>query len=490
MRTELLKFDPKVALGAIFGSLIAVGGFVLATFALEGAGFPLDDAWIHQVYARNLVESGTWSFQAAGGSAGSTSPLWSLLQVPAHLFGIQSFWWSLGLGSLQLVFLSILAASWLFGRHDLRGVAAAGTAALFAVEWHLVWAALSGMETLAAGFLGLLVLYLLERSRPHALMIGVLTGVGLWLRPDMLSLVLPVGVVWFFRLRRETEPWSWLLRWLAGVLVLSLPYLGFQMMIGGRPWPTTLYAKQAEYAVLRGLPLLGRFLEQWRAPSAGALAILYPGLLIWLIQTAKDRDWARLAPLVWAVAYISAFAWRLPVTYQHGRYVMPVIPVLLVLGMRGLLDFLERNPDRGPRWVLRRSWVASLGVVAVLFLVLGSRAYAKDVAIIQTEMVRTSRWISEHTEEGALIAAHDIGALGFYGERPILDMAGLVSPEVIPILRNESALAKLLERHSADYLMTFPDWYPSLSSASELVYSSGGKHSPAAGGTNMSVFRP
>ena len=54
----------------------AAGGAYLLTAALGygEAGFPLDDAWIHQVYARNLATTGVWAFVPGQTSAGSTSP--------------------------------------------------------------------------------------------------------------------------------------------------------------------------------------------------------------------------------------------------------------------------------------------------------------------------------------------------------------------------------------------------------------------------------
>lgn len=86
------------------------------------------------------------------------------------------------------------------------------------------------------------------------------------------------------------------------------------------------------------------------------------------------------------------------------------------------------------------------------------------------------------------IAAHDIGALGYFGDRMIIDLAGLVTPEVIPIIRSEDDLESFLDRNSADYLMTFPGWYPRLISGRELIYSTNSEFSPQVGGENMAVY--
>lgn len=472
------------------GAILTVLGFYLFALALEGPGFPLDDAWIHQTYARHLAEEGRWSFQTGDLSSGSTSPLWTLLLAPGHLLGIPPVVWAAALGSVLLALTAYLTASWLHGSLEARFSGRIWLAGLLVpLEWHLAWAALSGMEILAAGLLALVFSYSLMRREAEAFQLGLLLGLGVWLRPDLLSLGVAAGWFWIFRQARRPGRWSWAVRFAAGILVLFVPYLGFHWLTTGRPWPSTFYAKQAEYAVLRELPLLRRYFGQLLPPSAGLLAVVLPGLLAWISQKVAGRRWFDLAPLVWALTYIGAFALRLPVTYQHGRYMMPIIPVLLALAVEGGLRWLANLSDSPIRFVLRRAWPAAVVAGGAVFWVLGAQAYARDVAIIETEMVAAAEWVEGNTEENALVAAHDIGALGYYGRRPILDMAGLVSPEVIPILRDERELAALLDRKGAEYLMTFPEWYPALAAGREPVFSTGGEYSPTAGGSNMAVYR-
>jgi hypothetical protein len=108
--------------------------------------------------------------------------------------------------------------------------------------------------------------------------------------------------------------------------------------------------------------------------------------------------------------------------------------------------------------------------------------------VINTEMVATARWIAAHTPPGALIAAHDIGAVGYFGERRLIDLAGLVTPEVIPFLRDEARLAEYLDARQADFLMSFPGWYPLLTAGRVPVYMSSAGISPGLGGENMVVY--
>jgi len=161
----------------------------------------------------------------------------------------------------------------------------------------------------------------------------------------------------------------------------------------------------------------------------------------------------------------------------------------LVVGFEGIRIWYSQNGESRAKRFIHRVWVITLGAVVAIFWWQGSQAYALDVAIIETEMVKASRWIAENTESDSSIAAHDIGALGYFGNRGIIDLAGLVTPEVIPIIRSEVDLDSFLDQNYADYLMTFPGWYPRLVSGRELIYSTDSEFSPQAGGENMAIYR-
>jgi hypothetical protein len=469
---------------------LSVGGFLLISARTFGLGLPLDDAWIHQTYARNLVQFGEWAFLSGQPSSGSTAPLWTAMLAVGRWLHIDPIVWSYFLGGLFL-----MASAWICGKWlNLRsGVSLRWwffAASLLVLEWHLVWTSVSGMETTALILLFLLVLTWLDSQNWNSLGMGMLIGLGVWLRPDALSLLVPVA--WHVAFQNSNQRRRILHRMgfvLIGALLLIGPYMAFNYALSDELWPTTFYAKQAEYAVYREIPFFNRLWAQLTPPLAGLSALFVPGLVLATIGQARHGSWWRMAPLLWVLSYVGAYAIRLPVNYQHGRYAIPIIPVVLVLGMEGMKGWVESDARSVFRRLSSRAWLIALPVLAVIFWWLGARAYAQDVAIIETEMIAASRWISSHTEADALIAAHDIGALGYFGGRALVDMAGLVSPEVIPILRDEDALERFLDAREADYLMTFPGWYPELVEQAELIYTTDAPHSIEAGGENMAVYR-
>lgn len=473
-----------IAISAIF----SVACYLLAAGLTYRLGFPLDDAWIHQTYARNLAEFGEWAFIPHQPSGGSTAPLWSLLLAPGFLIGLSPLAWTYLLGTTILILMGLIAES------AVRGLASNYTSRVpwvgifISFEWHLVWAAASGMETLLSGLLVTLVLVMLATGKRNYLLVGLLIGASVWVRPDLITLLGPAilvlfldGLHWRFRL-------NGLLRLMIGFGIIFSFYLLFNLQIAGTPLPNTFYAKQAEYQVLRRSAFLPRFISIALLPVTGAGIILLPGSIFLIIDRIKKKDWATLAGMIWFLGYILLYAVRLPVTYQHGRYLIPAMAIFFLWGLAGMFQAGTSIAGFRWKWALMKTWQISTGTALAAFWLLGARAYAADVAVIESEMVAVARWAAKNIPPDSLVAAHDIGALGYFAPGKLLDLAGLISPEVIPFIRDEGELARYLDRKNAAYLITFPDWYPELTADLPLAFSSQGRFAPLLGQQNMSVF--
>lgn len=487
--TDFLGPARRRAAAIVVGAILGIGLYLVASAAVDRLGLPLDDAWIHQTYARNLAATGTWAFIPGEASGGSTSPLWTLILAGGHLLGFDPRIWAYALGTTALILTGLAASMWLESQTGLRGGWIALAAVAIVLDWHLLWSAVSGMEVIL--LVGLVVGVMLVAARPvfRPEVVGLLVGVGVWVRPDAITLLAIPGIVLLLAgSDRPRARAAKLARLLVGASLPLIAYLLFNLSTAGTIWPSTFYSKQTEYAVLRAEPYLGRFWRLAWQPLIGAGFLLLPAVLFGAARVIRQREWGRLAPLAWALGYLAIYAARLPVTYQHGRYQIPVVPVVLLLGWEGLSRALEGAPSPRRRlWI--RAWAAASVATTIGFVALGARAYATDVAIIETEMVETAHWIARQTEPDALVAAHDIGALGYFGGRDVLDLAGLTDPEVIPIVRDEAALAALLSEAGADYLMTFPGWYPALVACAQPVHQSQGPFSRQAGEENMVVYR-
>ena len=167
---------------------------------------------------------------------------------------------------------------------------------------------------------------------------------------------------------------------------------------------------------------------------------------------------------------------------------MPAMPIFFLFGILAYLEFENSTLFGRNHWRVKTLWQFSLLLVTLGFVALGARSYGEDVGLIESEMVVTAKWVAAHLPPEAVIAAHDIGALGYFDDHELVDLAGLVSPEVIPFMRDESRLTEFLDQRRANYLIAFPAFYPEMTRASEPVFTSGSKFAPAIGEMNMTVY--
>jgi hypothetical protein len=163
------------------------------------------------------------------------------------------------------------------------------------------------------------------------------------------------------------------------------------------------------------------------------------------------------------------------------------MPIFFLFGLLAYADFDQGKTFGRFHWVGQAVWRGSIAMLTLGFIVLGARSYAQDVAVIESEMVVTAKWVSENLPAEAVIAAHDIGALGYFDTHELIDLAGLVSPEVIPFIRNEARIAAFLDEKGADYLIAFPEFYPILMKDADLAFTTGSEFTRAFGQRNMAV---
>jgi hypothetical protein len=149
---------------------------------------------------------------------------------------------------------------------------------------------------------------------------------------------------------------------------------------------------------------------------------------------------------------------------------MPAMAVYLLLGLIFLAGWLPSATSRLTR-LLRFAWVASIVIASMVFYLYGATVYARDVSMIERKLVASAKWVAQNVSSGQLIAVHDIGALGYFApDVRLLDLAGLVSPEVVPFIRDEARLAAYISASGAEYIIILPRYYRELAKMGQPVF--------------------
>lgn len=438
-------------------------GFVLFVLLLYPLRSTLvDDTYIHLVYARNLAEAGELSFNRGDPTYGATSPLWVGLLALLHKAGMDLIT-ACRLLSLLSAFCSIALVYRLARRTGCGQFAALMAAFVMSAEaWFLRWSAV-GMETSFALFVTLLALDMaFTADRPgNSILFGLLLFAAVLARPEALLLVLLALLA--FLLTRGRGGWRGLL-W---VPVLALLLAAWFILIEkhtGTYLPLTAGAKQGRPVL--SAALFGRAMVPIKIIGA-TLALpclaLVTGLFLGARKgsplgyfTRRDRDRrGALLLLLWAVGLPAAY-----VIFDFqvlSRYLVPVLPVIVVLAFSSLVKLAR---DRGMSERARRSLIAIVTAAAILQSVIfyalvvvpPTREFSRDLTEVIGGM---GIWLAGNSAPDAVVAAPDIGAIGYYSGRRVLDLGGLVTPEINE-MRQRIDVDRIIEEGL--YLRFHPDY--------------------------------
>jgi hypothetical protein len=241
---------------------------------------------------------------------------------------------------------------------------------------------------------------------------------------------------------------------LPGVAVLALLSL-FALAVTGELTPGTGTAKLAFFrdntlALSRKLQLTGDFMGLFWGP-------LFPTLLIAL--AAPRRREAMVLALFW-VPLIAFYALMFPGGLSHYfyRYQHPVLPLLAVMAGGGVAYLAGEALRRGLA-------VKAIALAAILVLVVPLWEHFQTWRILYrdasfetlVDLESMARDLNTIVKPHETLATHDIGAVGYFADFKVLDLVGLVNPDVVPY-HEERRVALYLNVARPDYLLVFPSW--------------------------------
>jgi hypothetical protein len=453
------------------------------------AGFPLDDAFIHLQFARNLAAGGALAFNPGEPVAGTTAPLWTALVALLSLLPGALAFWAKGAG-VAAHLASLVAVDRLARALDLsRGRAAVAVVLVGWTDW-LVFASTSGME------IPLFTLVVLEGLRrqiverrdparaPSAFLCFALAALA---RPEALLLVLLAAIdravtMSSEGMRVERRDLRAALAGLALAALVLVPIAAVYVVLSGSALPTTLGAKLTLAAapgtppvsLLRGV---ARVVELLFVSQPLPLLLACGGAVELARRLGGARDAGLLLPL-WTVAMplgsaLVARGGELPLG-NFGRYFFPLLPLVVLLGLVALapLDFERLRRLRIGRVPLP---LGAAALALVLAYPAARSARAVPLALLSRQNVEESdraaaRFLAAHAPASAVIATCDIGVLKYELPNRVVDLAGIAQPELLRHLEHErglgrawpQALSSWLESRRPDYVVLYPRWFPLL----------------------------
>lgn len=406
----------------------------LRLYVFLSTGYAADDALITFRYAENLAAGKGFVYNAGEHVLGTTTPLNTILIFLFLKLGITPFW-----SSFVLSQLADLCSAWFLLRifqisiqHPASCILSWLPAFVFLFNPETLQWSLSGMETetsialtLAAGFLA---------SRDRWSLAFAAASLAAFNRID--GVAVGGAVFCAFLIRKRALPW----KPLAIAVLLLLPWLIFSALYFGSPIPNSVAAK----AALSGHHLAGAFLDTLLKGFLHLTTFGAPLLILAILGTRylwRDRGgW--LALPIWTWGY--AVSYTLAAGPMHAWYYAPFYAGYLVLVFLGLGVVANRI-----QWLRSRVVFAGIATVLVAGTLFASYRRSLELEQLQQRISAVNQavglWLNKNSPPDSVVAIKDIGFIGYYSKRKILDLAGLVSPECIPYRSRGDFLGPIAE---------------------------------------------
>jgi hypothetical protein len=420
-----------------------------------------DDPYITFRYARNLAGGEGFVYNPGEQVLSTTTPLFALLlallsrlqpDIPRLANWIGAF--SLAVGGLLLW---VLAQDW---ETPLAGWAGL----LLYPTFPLLLGTLGSELPLYLAFcLGAFAAFARQRYRVTA----VACALAVLTRPDGILVPAVLGAAFLLQdaWRRRPIPWQALLLF----AVMVLPWFVFAWAYFGSPLPATLAAKRLQGAMHISTPyfpgllvVMGTLANRWQYWLELLLALVGLAAAVW-----KRRSWL----LLFSWTFLFFFSYSLLGVSRYFWYYAPLVPGFLA--MVGLGIWLLSTILAGLKWSgqesqLRLSQGMGWAVILTLSLAQGIGAWQQSQQLdARSDLYRqVGEWLNQNTLNKARVGALEVGIIGYYAMRPMVDFAGLIQPDVARQLRPETTYADAarwaVETYRPDYLVLQKGSFPAL----------------------------
>ena len=388
-----------------------------------------DDPYITYRYAYNLVNRSVLEFNPGERVLSTTTPLFTLLLALSTILwhDIPHIAILIGAVSLPLggICFYLLSTRW--------GNSAVGWTGLALYPGFLLLVSLLGFEHPL--YLAFCLAAFVSFAGQNWMLTAVFAALASVTRPDgfLLSIVLACG--YWILYHKAGFPW----KALALFAAIVLPWYGFAWIYYGSPIPNTLFAKQQQGAMMisqrfsSGILTFGAaYAKSW--PYLIEIGLAFTGLVNLILRA---RKWVII--LVWAVIYYLAYS--LLGVSRYPWYYAPLIPGLLILvglGIDGLQYLAARSLPRFNR--VRFPQILTITLISILFV--GQMLWLYNLRSQPDQRGITYRqageWIKENLPPESTVGALEVGVLGYYSDRNMIDFAGLIQPEVARHLTPQS----------------------------------------------------
>lgn len=450
-------------------------------------GVPLDDTWIHFQFADNFAHGNFFEYNAGEPTAGTTSPLYVIILgltsflipdfivnslILSGLFYILSciFVYKISLFLFQSGY-SPSADNNSFLTPERLSLAAS---LLTVFAGRFAWSSMSGMETTLFTFFTLAGVYFHLKDLKYnrfSLIPSLMFALSSVLRPEGMLIFSVYSFDILLNFIKDKTFKQLFVKFLLSALIfllIALPYFIFSYTISGHFFPNTFRGQGGGFSILPNFTYL-RIVAIFFLRDNLITGILFFAFIFFYFRNLKkyfdDLKYLNLIAL-WTIFLPLISSVLIPNWRHHVRYTMPLIPFVNIISVYYLIILVRKNYLLKLRNFLYTGKYALSLIVAVSFIYYFVYAVAlgKNVDNINSQQVKLAEWVHQNVGRNETIALNDIGAITFLNKNRIIDMAGLVTPEILRYRTytwedNLDSLNSLLKKNDVHYIIIYDNWF-------------------------------
>ena len=399
---------------------------------------------------------------------GATSPLHIILIALLGLF-LRMEVASLTVGVVFFIFSSVLVYLWTLRIYEDRRVAWLAGVLVSTSGW-LVFDSLNGLETTTFICLSLLTFYLFYVYEQRAFYIFPLL-LSIVTRPEgwFIAGALWMGQVIKYIIWRDKQVMRNLFISLSIFVLFITPNFLLYFYYTGSLLPSTAFSKSTFFAEFQAhSPRIWMFKH---GVEFFYKELLYPLPLIVFPLILFARKVIRLLYLwfYYVIFYLCYFLLFPGATLHYWcRYQHIFIPLITIAVSGGALELFKMCKKKTLKIAISVLIVMSLVYNQSVSFMIAKNTYLRAVSCTKQSMLDLALWLKRTTPEDSLIALHDIGVVGYFSNRSILDLVGLTNPEVSKYYWDsrskrlfsidERKVMDYLKEKKPDYLVILPEW--------------------------------
>jgi len=326
---------------------------------------------------------------------------------------------------------------------------------LFTSEAKSVVFSVNGMETALMLFFLAWAFYLMSRDKFSWLNVGVAWGGLMWTRPDSCVYIAALTVS-FLAFRKNSTLKGMIapvLKAAAVTTVIYLPWFIWSWWYYGSPVPHTVLAKNAMNGPIDLLGVVMQILTHLFKAASWVYAPVYPHFagwnpiiyifsgsagifasVYWLLPWARGDRLGRIASLAFFIVMIY-FA-SLPFPYPW--YFPPAAILGIIVFVRGFFTLSGHFKTQENRFTVPVIALSGFFLVMMTTLLLTSYEMMLQQKYIENgTRKKIGEWLGANTRKDDRIYLEALGYIGYFSDRKMLDYPGLVSPEVVELVKKE-----------------------------------------------------